>query len=100
MKQIFLFLAFFVFSTSLFVANSNPHTELEARQYNPETCERMRNNWDTTAKTWCSDIGGVDTNSTTRRCLGDQKSPLFTKVVGCLSIITIKLEFITKTDLP
>jgi hypothetical protein len=80
-----LILCLAVSSSSIYAANSKSHEELEARDYNPETCERMRNNWDSHAKAWCSDSGGVDSNNTRRTCKQAGDHPPFTKVAGTIT---------------
>ncbi len=68
--------------SNVFAANSKYHEEAEAREFNPETCERMRNNWDVEAKTFCSTSGGVDWNISNKTCVEDGRHPSFTKVHG------------------
>ena len=66
-------------------ASSKYHEEAEAREFNPENCERMRKNWEKEAVAWCTGSGGVDWNNSTKTCVEDGQSPSFTKVKGTIN---------------
>lgn len=90
MKKNSMIFFFSIIASSLaFAASSKNHEEMEAREYNAETCDRMEKNWDSHAKAWCTGSGGVDWNNTNRSCKQDGK--LFTKVVGKITCNSSKI---------